>query len=772
MGFFERLFSSEQIEPREPQQVQNTQVPSHADSLEQAELTRQRQELSDHLSENGINGLSAPCLEDVASMSPEEVASAKKALASFRRKVDHYLELGADPDLLSDSDFNQAIERAEYLSSAGCLDRQWEFFGLDYSDMIKILDKEEQDLDRMRGSQDKPHAGALTSASSASAGIEFEHLCRSLLDKMGFETETTKASGDGGIDIMATNRQPLVAGKYVIQCKRYTGSVGEPVIRDLYGVVSSERANKGILMTTGTFTSSARSFAEGKQLELIDGKGIDALLEQYGLSGSVGGATQPVNDASLSDFLGNYYCDYKEAGDESDSVIRICKQVDALFGGIQMKIAHGEGRIEQVHSAVGVLDGLVEKLISTASVQSRSGRAIYYLAWLIRAQYSVWTCNFAKAAACYLKVADEWKDIQFDDFDDPSLDTAWLAISAISMLNIIGIPVQSERVRLDHRTWINVLAESVSSPDPFGITLDFMSEYKSSVKAITGNVRRAQTIVALSARGVGEATDLVSAADPSRRTQDGLNHGFNTIDVDSASDAARIVAGFGNKPNDSEPIPITTRFEAVRAREEAKYRRGADYALESPLDLIEDCAPAIPVEGKVEGNTGQEIGDISDIVGYYDSLKSIFRKLNHMNSDGSLVFGMDDEELCEDFDVQLFQYCLWVIGEDTRVTIEDARAINLLTNLGLTTDGISSMKEGGKREAVTSDFGDVLPSLPVAMKQAFDAVGADDPSERLADLFEMAGKVLVLSGGESQTSRRLARVDAYCSKMRDELPLA
>ncbi len=118
------------------------------------------------------------------------------------------------------------------------------------------------------------------------SGVEFEKVCQQLVENMGFETETTKASGDGGIDLIAYNHQPLLSGKYIIQCKRYSGSVGEPIIRDLYGVVMSERANKGILMTTGTFTKSAIGFADGKPIELIDGVVMQNLLSEYGLSAS------------------------------------------------------------------------------------------------------------------------------------------------------------------------------------------------------------------------------------------------------------------------------------------------------------------------------------------------------------------------------------------------------------------------------------------------------------------------------------------------------
>lgn len=113
------------------------------------------------------------------------------------------------------------------------------------------------------------------------SGVEFEMVCKRLLENMGFAVETTKASGDGGIDLIAYNSQPLLSGKYIIQCKRYTGSVGEPVIRDLYGVVTSERANKGILMTSGVFTKQAQVFADGKPIELIDGVKMRDLLKDF-----------------------------------------------------------------------------------------------------------------------------------------------------------------------------------------------------------------------------------------------------------------------------------------------------------------------------------------------------------------------------------------------------------------------------------------------------------------------------------------------------------
>lgn len=116
------------------------------------------------------------------------------------------------------------------------------------------------------------------------SGVEFEKLCQSLLYKLGFDVETTKQSGDGGIDLIAYNYQPFYSGKYIVQCKRYSGSVGEPVLRDLYGVITAEHANKGILITTGHFTVSATRFAENKNLELIDGEALTAILAECGMA--------------------------------------------------------------------------------------------------------------------------------------------------------------------------------------------------------------------------------------------------------------------------------------------------------------------------------------------------------------------------------------------------------------------------------------------------------------------------------------------------------
>ena len=109
---------------------------------------------------------------------------------------------------------------------------------------------------------------------------DFEHQVAGALERLGLAVEVVGGSADGGIDIVARDSTPITGGRYIVQCKRYREgqSVGVGVIRELYGAVQAEGADKGILVTSSSFTVPARKFAEGKPLELIDGAGLRSLI--------------------------------------------------------------------------------------------------------------------------------------------------------------------------------------------------------------------------------------------------------------------------------------------------------------------------------------------------------------------------------------------------------------------------------------------------------------------------------------------------------------
>jgi restriction system protein len=96
------------------------------------------------------------------------------------------------------------------------------------------------------------------------SGTEFEVCVTKLLQRIGFRTELTRATGDGGIDIVAFLDRPIVGGRYLVQCKRFAANipVGAPIVREFYeGFVADRSAVKGLFITTSNFTTQAREFA-------------------------------------------------------------------------------------------------------------------------------------------------------------------------------------------------------------------------------------------------------------------------------------------------------------------------------------------------------------------------------------------------------------------------------------------------------------------------------------------------------------------------------
>ena len=134
---------------------------------------------------------------------------------------------------------------------------------------------------------------------------EFEQLVGTLLRSKKLTAVVQKPGPDGGIDIVAHSNEPFIAGKYVVQCKRYgpRNKVSVSVVRDLYGVVTDKRANKGILVTTSDFTKAAVDFAAEKNLELINGEKLSILLRHADMDESFVGEDKYPQSAS-SNVLG------------------------------------------------------------------------------------------------------------------------------------------------------------------------------------------------------------------------------------------------------------------------------------------------------------------------------------------------------------------------------------------------------------------------------------------------------------------------------------
>lgn len=115
----------------------------------------------------------------------------------------------------------------------------------------------------------------------------FERLSQRLLRELGFiNVEVTGKSGDGGIDGVGVIKIGGVLSFHVVfQCKRYAGSVPSGAIRDFRGAMIG-RANKGLFITTGTFTRDAKQEAQrdgAPPIDLIDGNAFAEHLKELRL---------------------------------------------------------------------------------------------------------------------------------------------------------------------------------------------------------------------------------------------------------------------------------------------------------------------------------------------------------------------------------------------------------------------------------------------------------------------------------------------------------
>jgi restriction system protein len=95
---------------------------------------------------------------------------------------------------------------------------------------------------------------------------KFEHLICDLFQRLGYEVEHTPFSGDGGIDGYLRKNGQLS----ILQCKRVKGSVGQPVLRDLFGTMNHEKAKEGIVVTTGRVSKQAREWAQEKPIRILE----------------------------------------------------------------------------------------------------------------------------------------------------------------------------------------------------------------------------------------------------------------------------------------------------------------------------------------------------------------------------------------------------------------------------------------------------------------------------------------------------------------------
>ena len=108
------------------------------------------------------------------------------------------------------------------------------------------------------------------------SGAEFERFMADFLRRQGYRVEETKASGDQGVDLVL----PDVNGKrVVVQLKRYARPVGDAAVQATFAGMAHYQANEGWIVTTSSFTKSARELARSTRVRLIDGDELGVWLK-------------------------------------------------------------------------------------------------------------------------------------------------------------------------------------------------------------------------------------------------------------------------------------------------------------------------------------------------------------------------------------------------------------------------------------------------------------------------------------------------------------
>lgn len=121
---------------------------------------------------------------------------------------------------------------------------------------------------------------------------EFEMLVGEAYRRAGYTVSETGGGGaDGGVDLVLKKE----GEKFLVQCKQWKAfKVGVSTIRELYGVMAAEGATGGFVVTSGVFTKEAKSFAEGRNIDLIDGAELTAIITKIQQTPKAAAATAKI----------------------------------------------------------------------------------------------------------------------------------------------------------------------------------------------------------------------------------------------------------------------------------------------------------------------------------------------------------------------------------------------------------------------------------------------------------------------------------------------
>lgn len=107
----------------------------------------------------------------------------------------------------------------------------------------------------------------------AMSSQNFEHLVHAWFEDQRFKVTATPAGPDGGVDLIVKRDGET----FLVQCKQWRANrIGVSVVRELYGIMVANGAAGGFVVGVGEFTVAARTFAAGRNIDLVDARSVIA----------------------------------------------------------------------------------------------------------------------------------------------------------------------------------------------------------------------------------------------------------------------------------------------------------------------------------------------------------------------------------------------------------------------------------------------------------------------------------------------------------------
>ena len=131
-------------------------------------------------------------------------------------------------------------------------------------------------ISTVTGLQEQQLLGGFSAEDYPEDGWDFEHWVADALNRYDWQARATQGSGDQGVDVVATKNGVSLG----IQCKRYSGSVGNKAIQEAYSGMKHFGLDKAAVLTNANFTKSAKELAASTGVLLLSPEDIPTLSER------------------------------------------------------------------------------------------------------------------------------------------------------------------------------------------------------------------------------------------------------------------------------------------------------------------------------------------------------------------------------------------------------------------------------------------------------------------------------------------------------------